>query len=51
VARSYQLPVTFGVLTTNTYEQAEARAGGSHSDTGRSAALTAIQTAKLLQSL
>ena len=51
VARSYQMPVTFGVLTTNTYEQAEARAGGSHSDTGRSAALTAIQTAKLLQSL
>lgn len=51
VARSYQLPVTFGVLTTNTWEQAEARAGGSHSHAGRSAALTAIQTANLLKSL
>lgn len=51
VARRYQLPVTFGVLTTNTWEQAEARAGGDHSHAGESAALTAIQTAKLLQSL
>lgn len=51
VARSYQLPVTFGVLTTNTFEQAEARAGGSHSHAGVSAALTAIQTANLLKQL
>lgn len=51
VARAYQLPVTFGVLTTNTWEQAEARAGGGHSHAGRSAAVTAIQTAQLLKSL
>lgn len=51
VARAHQLPVTFGVLTTNTFEQAEARAGGSHSHAGVSAALTAIQTANLLKTL
>lgn len=51
VARKYQIPVTFGVLTTNTFEQAQARAGGGHSHVGRSSALTAIQTAKLLKSL
>jgi 6,7-dimethyl-8-ribityllumazine synthase len=39
-------PVAFGVLTTDTYEQAEARAGGAHGNKGYDAAMTAIEMAR-----
>ncbi len=39
------VPVIFGVLTTNTLEQAQERAGGKHGDKGAEAAATALQLA------
>jgi 6,7-dimethyl-8-ribityllumazine synthase len=38
-------PVAFGVLTTNTVAEAEARAGGAHGNKGYDAAMTAIEMA------
>jgi 6,7-dimethyl-8-ribityllumazine synthase len=43
----YNLPFVFGVLTTNTIEQAEERAGGIHGNKGDEAAITAIKMAAL----
>jgi 6,7-dimethyl-8-ribityllumazine synthase len=40
------VPVAFGVLTTDTVEQAEARAGGAHGNKGYDAAMTAIEMAR-----
>lgn len=37
------IPTIFGVLTTNTVEQAEARAGGEHGNKGWDAAAAAIE--------
>ena len=45
------LPVIFGVLTTDTVEQATDRAGGKHGNKGADAALTAIEMVALLRSL
>lgn len=39
------IPVIFGVLTTNTLDQAKERAGGSHGNKGSEAAASAIQLA------
>jgi 6,7-dimethyl-8-ribityllumazine synthase len=39
-------PVAFGVLTTNTVAEAEARAGGVHGNKGYDAAMTAIEMAR-----
>ena len=39
----YELPVIFGVLTTNNLEQALDRAGGKHGNKGVEAAVTAIR--------
>jgi 6,7-dimethyl-8-ribityllumazine synthase len=39
-------PVAFGVLTTNTLAEAEARAGGVHGNKGYDAAMTAIEMAR-----
>lgn len=39
------VPVIFGVLTTNTEEQAKDRAGGKHGNKGAEAAATALQMA------
>jgi 6,7-dimethyl-8-ribityllumazine synthase len=39
-------PVAFGVLTTNTFAEAEARAGGVHGNKGYDAAMTAIEMAR-----
>ena len=39
----FNLPVIFGVLTTNTMEQAIDRAGGKHGNKGDEAAITAIK--------
>jgi 6,7-dimethyl-8-ribityllumazine synthase len=45
------IPVVFGVLTTDTLEQAEARIGGDVGHKGEEAALTAIEMAALLTRL
>jgi 6,7-dimethyl-8-ribityllumazine synthase len=45
------LPMAFGVLTTNTREQAEDRAGGKDGNKGFDAAMTAIEMARLLRRL
>lgn len=49
VALDYDLPVSFGVLTTDTLAQARARAGGAVGNKGEEAALAAIETANLLR--
>jgi 6,7-dimethyl-8-ribityllumazine synthase len=41
-------PVTFGVLTTDTVEQALDRAGGAHGNKGWDCALAALQMVELL---
>ncbi len=51
VALDASLPVTFGVLTTETLEQAEARSGGSHGNKGEDAALAAVEMANLVRQL
>jgi 6,7-dimethyl-8-ribityllumazine synthase len=50
-AQETGVPVTFGVLTTENAEQAADRAGGKMGNKGFEAALAAIETASLLQSL
>jgi 6,7-dimethyl-8-ribityllumazine synthase len=46
VALDSLIPVAFGVLTTDTQEQAAARAGGQHGNKGYDAAMTAIEMAR-----
>ena len=46
VALECNIPVAFGVLTTDTLDQAEARAGGKHGNKGYDAAMTAIEMAR-----
>src|SRR5919107_4965670 len=43
----FEIPVGFGVLTCDTMEQAEARAGGAHGNKGWDAALAALEMADL----
>jgi 6,7-dimethyl-8-ribityllumazine synthase len=45
------IPVIFGVLTTDTTEQAEARAGGKMGNKGFEAALAAIEMANLFATM
>jgi 6,7-dimethyl-8-ribityllumazine synthase len=45
------VPVIFGVLTTDTLEQAIDRAGGKHGNKGRDAAMAAMETASVLDQL
>jgi 6,7-dimethyl-8-ribityllumazine synthase len=45
------VPIAFGLLTTNTVEQATERAGGKSGNKGFDAAMTAIEMANLLKSL
>lgn len=45
------VPIAFGVLTTNTVEQATDRAGGKSGNKGFDAAMTAIEMANLLSKL
>jgi len=47
----YDRPIGFGLLTCDTMEQAEARAGGSHGNKGWDAALAALEMADLLDRL
>ncbi|CAN5880162.1 MAG: 6,7-dimethyl-8-ribityllumazine synthase [Euzebyales bacterium] len=51
VADETGVPVAFGVLTTETFEQAVERAGGKLGNKGWDAALAAIETARLLADL
>jgi 6,7-dimethyl-8-ribityllumazine synthase len=48
VALSQSMPVIFGVLTTDTEDQARQRAGGSHGNAGERAAEAAVEMAALL---
>ena len=45
------VPIAFGVLTTNTLAEAEARAGGAHGNKGYDAAMTAIEMARFRESI
>jgi 6,7-dimethyl-8-ribityllumazine synthase len=45
------VPVIFGVLTTETFEQATERAGGKHGNKGWEAAMAAMETASVLEQL
>ena len=45
------IPIAFGVLTTNTVEQATDRAGGKSGNKGFDAAMTAIEMANLVRKL
>ncbi|HEY3263854.1 MAG TPA: 6,7-dimethyl-8-ribityllumazine synthase [Actinomycetota bacterium] len=45
------VPVMFGVLTTNTLEQAMDRAGGAHGNKGWDAAIAALEMASVLERL
>ena len=47
----YNLPFIFGVLTTDTLEQAKDRAGGKHGNKGDEAAVTALKMAHMKKSL
>jgi 6,7-dimethyl-8-ribityllumazine synthase len=47
----YDRPIGFGVLTCDTTEQAEARAGGAHGNKGWDAALAALEMADLFDRL
>ena len=51
VAMETGVPVAFGVLTTNTLEQAIDRAGAKSGNKGFDAAMTAIEMANLMRSL
>ena len=51
VSLSTGVPVSFGVLTTDTVEQAMERSGGSKGNAGQNAALVAIEMANLLRTL
>lgn len=48
---NYNIPFVFGVLTTQSYEQAKERAGGKHGNKGVEAAVTAIQMAELQRNM
>ncbi len=49
VSLEYEIPVIFGVLTTDTWQQAQDRVGGRHGHKGKEAAATALAMIKLLE--
>ena len=51
VARAYDLPVTFGVVTAENRDQAEARSGGAKTNMGSDATRAAIDMANLFRKL
>jgi 6,7-dimethyl-8-ribityllumazine synthase len=51
IAAESGIPVAFGILTTNTVEQAVDRAGAKSGNKGFDAAMTAIEMANLLRTL
>jgi 6,7-dimethyl-8-ribityllumazine synthase len=44
-------PIVFGVLTTNTPEEAQERAGGKAGNKGAEAVFTAIEMVRLLEAI
>ncbi|MBY5163776.1 6,7-dimethyl-8-ribityllumazine synthase [Salsipaludibacter albus] len=48
VARDHDTPIGFGLLTTDTWEQATDRAGGAHGNKGREAAEAVVETVRVL---
>ena len=51
VARAHAIPVGFGLLTTETLEQATARAGGAAGNKGHEAAQAALEMAGVISRL
>ena len=51
IAMETGVPIAFGVLTTNTLEQAIDRAGAKSGNKGFDAAMTAIEMANLMRAL
>jgi 6,7-dimethyl-8-ribityllumazine synthase len=51
VSLEHRVPCGFGVLTTETLEQAMERAGGKHGNKGADAALAAVETARLAREI
>ena len=51
IVHQQRIPVGFGVLTTDTIEQALSRAGDGHGNKGYEAAVTAIEMAQLVRLL
>ena len=51
LAVRHGIPMSLGILTTDTIEQALARAGGGHGNKGAEAAVTAIEMANLCRTL
>jgi 6,7-dimethyl-8-ribityllumazine synthase len=51
VGLDHNIPVIFGVLTTNTYEQAMERAGGRHGNKGVEAAVAALKMLDLVRKI
>lgn len=51
VQQEYGIPVAFGVLTTNTWDEAVERAGGKLGNKGGEAAMTAVETANLIKDI
>ena len=47
----YDVPIGFGLLTCDTMEQAEARAGGEHGNKGWDAAIAALEMSDLFERL
>jgi 6,7-dimethyl-8-ribityllumazine synthase len=47
----YEIPIGFGLLTTDTMEQAEARAGGEFGNKGWDAAIAALEMSDLFERL
>lgn len=50
-AAEFDVPIGFGVLTCDTMQQADARAGGAHGNKGWDAALAALEMADLFDRL
>jgi 6,7-dimethyl-8-ribityllumazine synthase len=51
VSADFDVPVGFGLLTTDDTAQAEARAGGAHGNKGWDAAMAAIEMVDLFERL
>jgi 6,7-dimethyl-8-ribityllumazine synthase len=51
IALELEIPVLFGLLTCNTYQQAEERAGGAVGNKGSECALAALEMVSLLAQL
>lgn len=51
IGLDYEVPVIFGVLTCNTFEQAKDRSGGKHGNKGVEAAITCLKMIQLQKKL